>query len=74
MTNYKRISFFYAIEQTIFIRKREATNYFRLMTLPVDQSDAKQVSAYLVMRNILGYGETFRSETEISLARGLGGQ
>ena len=32
-----------------------------------------QVSAYLLMRNISGYGKAFRSETEISSARGLGG-
>ena len=32
-----------------------------------------QASAYLVMGNIPGYGKTFRSETEISSARALGG-
>ena len=31
---------FYALERTIFIRKYEATNYFRLMTPAVDQSDS----------------------------------
>ena len=30
---------FYALERSIFIRKREATNYFRFMTPSVDQSD-----------------------------------
>ena len=36
-------SFFYALERTIFIRKREATNYFRLMTPSVDQSDLNEL-------------------------------
>ena len=83
---------FYALERTILIRKREATNYFRLMTLFVDQSDSNelvtrrsviwlaavqpplQVSAYLVMGNISGYGKIFRSKAEISSARGFAGQ
>ena len=40
----KDLFFFYALERTIFIRKRKATNYFRLMTPSVDQSDSELVT------------------------------
>ena len=33
-----RFFFFYALKQTICIRKRDATNHFRLVTASVDQS------------------------------------
>ena len=39
----KDLFLFYALEQTIFIRKREAANYFRLMTPSVDQSDSNEL-------------------------------
>ena len=37
------VFFFYALERTVFIRAREATNYFRLMTPSVDQSDSNKL-------------------------------
>ena len=37
------VFFFYALERTVFIRAREATNYFRLMTPSVDQSDSNEL-------------------------------
>ena len=35
--------FFYALERTIFIRKSEATNYFRLTTPSVEQADSNEL-------------------------------
>ena len=39
----KDFFFFYALERTIFKRKREATNYFRVMTPSVDQSYSNEL-------------------------------
>ena len=51
------VFFFYALERTVFIRAREATNYFRLMTPPVDQSDSNEfsdpASRYVINRRVV---------------------
>ena len=39
----KDLFLFYALERTIFIWKREATSYFRLMTPSIDQSDSNEI-------------------------------
>ena len=40
---HKDLFLFYAIERTIFMRKREATNYFQLMTPSVDHSESNEL-------------------------------
>ena len=50
MQNYDKLQkdffSFYALEQTIFIRKREATNYYLLMTPSIDQSDPNELVSH----------------------------
>ena len=94
----KDFFFFYDLQQTIPIRRHEATSYFRLMTSSVDQSDSNELvtqrpvasltdaarsdwlscslhySCLLIwlLETFLTMGKAFRSETEISSAKGLG--
>ena len=43
-TNYKMIFvLFYGLERTIFIRKCDATNYFRLVAPSVDQLELNEL-------------------------------